>query len=98
MNAGYWRTVVGWWSSRGSIHGSKELRNVGPLRLSANRQWSTGDRHVAIGPGAACPLRRTQLAKAATAFGRLLDCYRPKQVIETPITASTKQTLAWHQP
>jgi len=30
-----------------------------------------------VGPGAACPLRRTQPAKAATAFGRLLDCYRP---------------------
>src|SRR5260221_2663726 len=69
MNAGYWRTVVGWWSSRGSIHGSRELRTVGPLRLSANRQWSTGDRHgregVAIGPEAVGLLSRRSPEEAA---------------------------------
>jgi hypothetical protein len=58
---------VGSWPSRRERFRPVCPRVGGSARSAQVTEW----------PGAACPLRGTQPAKAVTAFGRLLDCCRP---------------------
>ena len=74
MNAGYWRTVVDWWSSRGSIRGSKQLRIVCPLRrylIMRLARWLAADAYVfVLLPDIVLASRAAELVAVLSASGK----------------------------